>query len=420
MNLASLVAMPSREGWSPRPLKAFISANDSGVWGQDADGGPRDTIVLRSTDVALDGGWRIEDPAVRSLSPSERRASALRRGDLIVVKSSGSKAHLGKVALVTNEVEALAPSFSNFMQRLRPLQTSDPRYLWYLLNSRLGREQMVLLGTTSTGLQNLSGGILGSVICPGPPVSAQHSIADYLDVETARIDALIEAKRRSVELLSERRAAAVGLAVFGSARGEAGRSESLVGDMVRAGGSPGTWRRMPLKRIATMRAGKAITSEGITDAGEYPVFGGNGPRGFTTQFTHDGEYVLIGRQGALCGNVNYASGRFWASEHAVVVAADSHTDLRWLGELLRTLNLNRLSQSAAQPGLSVEVIESIEVAIPPSDEQRAIGDYLDAITSEAASLTSVTIAQIDLLLERREALITAAVTGQLEIPGVAA
>ena len=113
--------------------------------------------------------------------------------------------------------------------------------------------------------------------------------------------------------------------------------------VVWLGDLPRDWKVMSLKWLASLRSGNAITSEDIEASGENPVFGGNGLRGYTGTYTHDGEYVLIGRQGALCGNINYASGRFWASEHAVVVAPRKPVNVRWLGELLRFMNLNQHS-----------------------------------------------------------------------------
>ncbi len=82
---------------------------------------------------------------------------------------------------------------------------------------------------------------------------------------------------------------------------------------------PSTWRVVPLKYVVAMKSGEQITAERIEEVGPYPVFGGNGLRGFTNTYTHEGNFPLIGRQGALCGNINYAAGKFWASEHAVVV-----------------------------------------------------------------------------------------------------
>src|SRR5436309_15534485 len=74
---------------------------------------------------------------------------------------------------------------------------------------------------------------------------------------------------------------------------------------------PCQWVVRRLKDIAELRSGEQITSDSSTPEGHYPVFGGNRLRGYTTSYTHDGHYALIGRQGALCGNINYASGRFW-------------------------------------------------------------------------------------------------------------
>src|SRR5690606_9240454 len=85
------------------------------------------------------------------------------------------------------------------------------------------------------------------------------------------------------------------------------------------GSVPVEWQVLKLKRVARLQSGEFITSDAIEDDARYPVYGGNGRRGYTSAYTHEGEYALIGRQGALCGNINYANGKFWASEHAVVV-----------------------------------------------------------------------------------------------------
>ena len=128
---------------------------------------------------------------------------------------------------------------------------------------------------------------------------------------------------------------------------------------------PEHWEVYALKRIANLQSGDTISPDDIEEDGQYPVFGGNGLRGYTTNFTHDGTHALIGRQGALCGNINYAHGKFWASEHAVVVSTLNNVETVWLGELLRAMNLNQYSVSAAQPGLSVDIIRNLFIAVPP-------------------------------------------------------
>lgn len=144
-----------------------------------------------------------------------------------------------------------------------------------------------------------------------------------------------------------------------------------------------------------MRAGDAITVDAIEQAGEYPVYGANGLRGFTSRRTHDGTHILIGRQGALCGNVHLVSGEFWASEHAIVATPAQDVDERWLAALMRVMNLGQYSTSAAQPGIGVGQISPLHVYVPPLDEQRAIADYLDRET-----------AQIDVLVAKQEELLS--------------
>jgi type I restriction enzyme S subunit len=160
---------------------------------------------------------------------------------------------------------------------------------------------------------------------------------------------------------------------------------------------------MKLKYAASLKAGDAITSESIEDVGDFPVYGGNGLRGWTSAFTHRGTHVLIGRQGALCGNVQFVEGRFWASEHAVVASPSNGTDARWLYFLLLSLRLNQYSQSAAQPGLAVDVIGNLVVPVPSLSNQRAIADYLDAETARIDALIEKKRRMIELLDERLSA-----------------
>jgi type I restriction enzyme S subunit len=177
---------------------------------------------------------------------------------------------------------------------------------------------------------------------------------------------------------------------------------------------PSHWGAAKLKHLASFQSGDGITAHSIDDEGEYPVYGGNGLRGYTSSYTHDGDYILVGRQGALCGNVNYASGKFWASEHAIVVTPRLNVCLRWLGELLLAMNLGQYSQSAAQPGLSVEYIVNLPVPVPPLAEQRAIAAFLDRKTAEIDAVIARKERLIALLQEERQALISRAVTRGLD------
>lgn len=118
-----------------------------------------------------------------------------------------------------------------------------------------------------------------------------------------------------------------------------------------------------------MQAGKNITSPNIFEArseeNRYPCYGGNELRVYVKSYNKDGQYALIGRQGALCGNINYAMGKFYATEHAVVVDHLELTNFMWYGYFLKALNLNQYATATAQPGLAVNKIDNILIPLPP-------------------------------------------------------
>jgi len=167
---------------------------------------------------------------------------------------------------------------------------------------------------------------------------------------------------------------------------------------------PASWSETKVKYLAPgMRAGETITAEDIEKTGTFPVYGGNGLRGYTEAHTHSGTRLLIGRQGALCGNVHLVSGDFWASEHAIVAESAANVDPRWLAHLLRVMNLGQHSMSSAQPGIGTSQINALAAPLPSSEVQRAIADYLDRETAQIDTLIAEQERLIDLLRERRDA-----------------
>ncbi|KAB4586390.1 restriction endonuclease subunit S, partial [Bacteroides thetaiotaomicron] len=136
-----------------------------------------------------------------------------------------------------------------------------------------------------------------------------------------------------------------------------------------------------LGEVFTLQAGKNITAKDIKDAvtesHPYKCYGGNGVRGFVALYNREGDFPIIGRQGALCGNINIAKGKFYATEHAVVVESYCDVDLMWAYYILITLNLNQYATATAQPGLSVAVINDVCIPIPPRKEQERISKEIE-------------------------------------------
>ena len=143
---------------------------------------------------------------------------------------------------------------------------------------------------------------------------------------------------------------------------------------------PNGWCISTIGNVFTLQAGKNITANHISSSKNnktaYPCFGGNGLRGYVNDFNRQGNYPIIGRQGALCGNINLAQGNFYATEHAVTVERYCNVDLMWVFYALIYLNLNQYATATAQPGLSVNVINEIPIAVPPLNEQLRISKQI--------------------------------------------
>jgi type I restriction enzyme S subunit len=141
----------------------------------------------------------------------------------------------------------------------------------------------------------------------------------------------------------------------------------------RFAGFTGAWEQRRLGELCDkFQSGKNIKSEDIRDEGGYPVFGGNGFRGYTNTYNHDGLYALIGRQGALCGNMNISYGKAYFTEHAVVVKGNKNNETSFLFYLLGKMNLGQYSGQSAQPGLAVNKLIELTAFVPTFAEQGKI------------------------------------------------
>ncbi len=152
---------------------------------------------------------------------------------------------------------------------------------------------------------------------------------------------------------------------------------------IRFAGFTDAWEQRKLGELCTeFKSGDFIRAEEIEFSGPYPVYGGNGLRGYTDRYNHDGEYALIGRQGALCGNMNFSFGKAYFTEHAVAVKADKFNDTRFLFYCFGNMNLGQYSGQSAQPGLAVGNLVELKTLVPSKPEQEKISatlTHLDAL-----------------------------------------
>ena len=141
-----------------------------------------------------------------------------------------------------------------------------------------------------------------------------------------------------------------------------------------------SWETYRLGDVCSrLRSGKGIPASEVSTCGKFAVVGGNGVRGYTDASNFNGQCVVVGRQGAYCGNVRYFDGEFYMTEHAVVIVGNELADTHFLAYLLSTMHLGQLSAQSAQPGLSVQTLSKLEISLPPLEEQRRIAGILSAI-----------------------------------------
>ena len=247
------------EGWKVCRCKFILCRNDGGIWGNDPvdeDG----EFVLRSTEQTIDGNWEVIAPAKRDLSAIPNKEYFLiRAGDLLVTKSSGSALHIGKTTLADEEIEKGHYYYSNFLQRLRFDSFTVPRFVWYLMNSCIARQQFVYRQNSTSGIGNINAADIDELKFPRPPLPDQQRIAAFLDERCAKIDGMIFEAKASIEDYKKWKQSIIFEAVTGKHEKNLKPSGvDWIGDV------PEGWKVCRLKNVAS-------------------VFGRIGFRGYTTE-----------------------------------------------------------------------------------------------------------------------------------------
>jgi type I restriction enzyme S subunit len=422
--------------WLTAQFKWQIDRNDGGVWGGEP-GGEDDTIVLRSTEQTVDGFWKIEDPAPRQLSASEIRSAILVEGDLLVTKSSGSSNHIGKTTLVDKEISALNCCYSNFMQRIRTKISFLPKFAWYIMNNNLARLQFDLLSNSTTGLANLNATLLGQISIPVPSFEEQGYIVDFLDHETTKINALINKQQQLIALLKEKRQAVISHAVTKGLNPDAPMKDSGVEWL---GEVPEHWEVVALKHLVwpPITDGPHVSPTKLDDGVPFvsaeavsqgfidftKIWGYVSPEDheqFSTRYKSARGDILMVKLGATTGTVAIVETdvEFSIWVPLAAIRPTNKIESRFLLHVLRSDSLKRAYELnwtyGTQQTLGLRTISNLRIPLPPSAERQEIVQHIDAILPSFELLTAEAQRAIDLLQERRTALISAAVTGKIDV-----
>lgn len=300
----------------------------------------------------------------------------------------------------------------------------DTKFVFYWLQAF--REQIILLASGG-GQPNISQEKVRSVRIACPSIEEQQIIACFLDAKTAQIDALVAQKRQLIAKLKEKRSALIARTVTRGLPPEAAKAAGLEPNPEMKdsgvdwlGPVPQAWAVVPLKWRARCSSGDGIATDDVeineSVSTSIPVVGGNGLMGYGADSNIDHQVLVIGRVGALCGNVHIIDPPVWITDNALVLRPKPGVfDNRYLAHVLRFRNLNDIAAKTAQPLITGTQVRDQRVPCPSVLEQGLIADFLDSECLKLDGLSAASEAAISRLTEYRQALITSAVTGKIDV-----
>ena len=428
------------EHWSVTPLKHIAAIDSCGCYGVEAEAGESAMPVATTAQIDSDGRFAVHDMPIRGFTATEIERYGCTTGDILVVKSSGSATNIisGKAGLVTDDTALFV--FSNFLMRIRPTDhVVIPRFLNATLRSHLTRQRVEQMCSTTT-YPNLKVSEYTSAPLPLPPLAEQLVIAAFLDRETAKIDALIAEQQRLIELLQEKRQAVISHAVTKGLNPDASMKDSGIEWL---GEVPEHWMIPPVFARYEAVLGKMVDEKKAT--GSHPVPYLRNADVYWDQINvndlptldiqpHERARFTVQRGDVLIceGGAGIGQTAIWQHEDGTTAFQKALHRLRpwdttkehpryffYCMRFVVESGVLLAGGTATIPHLTGEQLRRYRFPCPPLREQQAIVEYLDGVAQGMNSLHQEADIAITLLQERRSALISAAVTGQIDVRGLA-
>ena len=399
--------------WAVNRLGLTVTGCQNGVWGEEAEG-THDRICVRVADFdRIRFRVSLDNPTLRSIEPGIAETRRLEEGDLLLEKSGGGERQpVGAVVIYEHDEPAVC---SNFVARMPVADGYHPRYLTYLHAALYAARINTRSTKQSTGIQNLDSSSYLRESVGLPNRHEQRVIADFLDRETAKIDALVANKERLIELLQEKRAALITRAVTRGLDPDAPMKDSGVEWL---GQIPAHWRVKQLKWTIMFQRGHDLPSHDRQD-GEVPVVTSSGVTSTHSRAVAYAPGIVTGRYGTI-GQFYRISEDYWPLNTTLYSIDLRNNSPRFLIYMLRNLSSLFIAnaQKSAVPGVDRNDIHLIQTAIPRRPEQRAIADLLDHETRKVDAVVSKINDAVGRLTELRIALVSAAVTGRIDVRGM--
>ncbi len=304
---------------------------------------------------AVSNDGYVERVETKALGEVKSGYTSFQAGDIIFAKITPCMEN-GKCAFLAQLPHRLGFGSTEFFVFRTDTAHFLPKFVFYFINREVIRKIAEKNMTGTSGHRRVPTTFFSTLMIPKPPLDIQQKIIDEIEAIEARetrAKEAIELKKKEI-------------------------------DRIFMAPNQNAYKDV-LGNICTLKAGQFVKAKAIRDTyqeGLYPCYGGNGLRGYTTTYTHEGTFPLVGRQGALCGNVHIITGKFHATEHALVVTPKGEVNVIWLYHLLRLMNLNQYARGVAQPGLSVKYLNPILVTVLPIEEQRKMVKEIEKFEAE--------------------------------------
>lgn len=291
------------------------------------------------------------------------------------------------------------------LRELKIFENVDINFFQYFVSTK---KDLYRKNKKGSAIPHLNKNLFYSTNFPLPPMDEQKRLVTLLNKFFSKLDTAKKIVQDIVAGYELRRSAILHKAFTGELSAKFRAENNLSLD---------DWQEVTINDIFNLKAGKNISATEIspvkTSNHQYPCFGGNGIRGYVNNFNNEGNFPIIGRQGALCGNIKLATGKFYATEHAVVVTSKKEIESKWAENYLCYLNLNQYATATAQPGLAVRNILKVKMNYIPLAEQKEIVRILDNLLDKeqrTKELAENVLLEIDLL---KKSILARAFRGEL-------
>jgi type I restriction enzyme S subunit len=390
--------------WEVKPLYSFCELRQGKAHEPFVDESG-DYICVNSRFISTEG---------KKVKHCTKKLTEARLNDILMVMSDLPNGRaLAKGYFVDSDPEIFAVN-----QRVCAItvQGANPKFLYY----QMSRSPYFIQfddGVNQTHLSNYAYLRYPALL---PDLETQNAIVSFLDKKIVRVDGLIEEKQNFIDLLKEKRQALISHFVTKGLDANVPMKDSGVEWI---GEVPEHWSDMKLAWAIKISSGEnldnSLFEKDKSGSKVIPVIGGNGVTGYTDKVNNDGLTLVIGRVGAHCGNVRVIDYPSWITDNALRATIDEEKiTYAYLAHLLVAANLNDMANKSAQPLITGGQVKSLRFPIPPVKEQLEIVSSITSKNRTIDSLISETVSSISLLKEHRTALISAAVTGKIDVRGM--